>query len=205
MKAPRAVAPSIVAASVKTAITDMVQTLQTLGHRVEHRDPNWGQVGAGAAPRFLAGIADSVAEAPNPERLEPRTHDMARLAGRIPQRLMRRSRSAEAGDAARINSIFERFDVLMIPTVGVPPDPIRKWDGKGALRTVIGQSRTHPFGIPFNYTGQPAAAVPAGFTDDGLPLSVQLVAPPNGEDRLFSLSAQLEAELRWHEQRPPVS
>ncbi len=204
VKAPRAVAPPIVTDSVKGAVADMVETLRALGHHVEHSDPKWGQLGNGAVPRYLQGIADEVAEVPNPERLEPRTHAMARLAGRIPKSVLRRAHTAEARDAARINAIFERFDVLMIPTVGEPPVPVRKWNGKGALRTLVGMSRTYPFGIPFNYTGQPAAAVPAGFTADGLPLSVQLVAPPNGEDRLFSLSAQLEAELRWYEHRPPI-
>jgi amidase len=204
VKAPRAVAPPIVTDSVKRAVADMVETLRALGHHVEHSDPKWGQLGNGAVPRYLQGIADEVAEVPNPERLEPRTHAMARLAGRIPKSVLRRAHTAGARDAARINAIFERFDVLMIPTVGEPPVPVRKWDGKGALRTLVGMSRTYPFGIPFNYPGQPAAAVPAGFTADGLPLSVQLVAPPNGEDRLFSLSAQLEAELRWYEHRPPI-
>jgi hypothetical protein len=37
------------------------------------------------------------------------------------------------------------------------------------------------------------AAVPAGFTEHGVPLSVQLVEPPNDEDTLFALAAQLEA------------
>jgi amidase len=205
VKSPRAIAPPIVTDSVKGAIAGMAETLRSLGHEVERSDPKWGQLGNGAAPRYLQGIADEVAEVPNPDRLEPRTHALARLARRLPKALIKRAHTAEAADAVRVNAIFDRFDVLMIPTVGEPPVPVRNWDGKGALRTLIGMSRTYPFGIPFNYTGQPAAAVPAGFTDDGLPLSVQLVAPPNGEGLLFSLSAQLEAELRWYEQRPPVS
>jgi len=205
VKAPRAVAPPIVTDSVKEAVARTAEVLRGLGHRVEHQDPEWGQLGNGAAPRYLRGIADEVAEVPHPERLEPRTRAMGRLGERIPERVVRRAHEAEVTDSARVNAIFDRFDVLMIPTVGEPPVPVRKWDGRGAVRTVIGMSRTYPFGIPFNYTGQPAAAVPAGFTSEGLPLSVQLVAPPNGEDVLFSLAAQLESEQRWFEQRPPNS
>ncbi|MGI9557279.1 MAG: amidase, partial [Solirubrobacterales bacterium] len=205
LKPPRAIAPPIVTDSVKNAVARTVDVLQGLGHEVEQCDPDWGQLGNGAAPRYLKGITDSVAEVPYPDRLEPRTRAIARLGERIPERLLDRAHTAESTDAARVNAIFERFDVLVMPTVGEPPVPVRKWDGKGALRTIIGMSRTYPFGIPFNYTGQPAASVPAGFTADGLPLSAQLVAPPNGEQILFSLSAQLEAELRWYEERPPVS
>ena len=53
--------------------------------------------------------------------------------------------------------------------------------------------------------GNPSAAVPVGFTDEGLPLAVQIVGRPNDEATLLSLAAQLEAELRWPDQRPPVS
>jgi amidase len=66
-------------------------------------------------------------------------------------------------------------------------------------------SRTYPFTGAWNYTGQPAAAVPAGFTEDGLPLSVQIIGRPRDEATLISLAAQLEAERGWPERRPPVS
>jgi amidase len=56
----------------------------------------------------------------------------------------------------------------------------------------------------WNYTGQPAAAVPAGFTADGLPLSVQLVGRPNDEATLLSLAAQIEAERPWADRLPPL-
>jgi amidase len=64
---------------------------------------------------------------------------------------------------------------------------------------------TYPFTIPWNATGQPAAAVPAGFGASGLPLSVQLVGRPNDESTLLALAAQLEAERPWGDRRPPVS
>jgi amidase len=66
-------------------------------------------------------------------------------------------------------------------------------------------SRTYCFTPIWNLTGQPAAALPAGFTADGLPLSVTLVARPNHDSLLISLAAQLEAELAWADRRPAVS
>ena len=47
--------------------------------------------------------------------------------------------------------------------------------------------------------------MPAGFTDDGMPLSVQLVGRPNDEATLISLAAEIEAERSWAESRPPIS
>ena len=47
-----------------------------------------------------------------------------------------------------------------------------------------------------------AASVPAGFGDDGLPLAVQLVGPPNDEPTLLTLSAQIEKARPWADARP---
>jgi amidase len=47
--------------------------------------------------------------------------------------------------------------------------------------------------------------VPAGFTDDGLPLAVQLVGRPRDEATLLALAAQIEAARPWADRRPPVS
>ena len=62
-----------------------------------------------------------------------------------------------------------------------------------------------PFNGVWNHLGNPAAAVPAGFDADGLPLSVQLVARHGAEETLFSLAHQLEVARPWADARPPVS
>jgi amidase len=54
----------------------------------------------------------------------------------------------------------------------------------------------------WNVTGQPAASIPAP-VEGGLPIGAQLVARPNDEATLLSLSAQLERELGWPDRRPP--
>jgi amidase len=63
-------------------------------------------------------------------------------------------------------------------------------------------SNVFPFGGAWNYTGQPAAAIPAGFTASGLPRSVMVAARPNDEPTLISLAAQLEAERPWADRHP---
>ena len=52
----------------------------------------------------------------------------------------------------------------------------------------------HHLGV-WNGTGQPAVSVPAGFTEDGLPLAVQLVGKPWGEAGLLATAAWCEAAL----------
>jgi amidase len=136
--------------------------------------------------------------------LERRTRGFDRLGSLIGRSALRRQREAAPKHAARINRLFDDHDVLITPVVGRPPVEVGRWEGMGALRITLGMSRVYPFTGVWNYTGQPAAAVPAGFTPDGLPLSVQLVGRPNDEATLLSLAAQIEAERPWADRRPPV-
>jgi amidase len=80
-----------------------------------------------------------------------------------------------------------------------------RWEGRGALRTLIELAWIYPYGIEWNLTGQPALAIPGDTDDDGLPIGVQLVGRHNAEATLLALGAQLEAELGWPARRPSVS
>lgn len=56
----------------------------------------------------------------------------------------------------------------------------------------------------WNSTGQPAISLPLHWTDGGLPIGVQLVAPYGREDLLISVAAQLEEATPWAERVPPT-
>jgi len=203
--APRAAAPPTVSDIAKGAVAETAELLGSLGHRVEPRDPDWGAIGNDMVPRYLRGIAADVDRVPSPERLERRTRGFARLGRLIPDRLFEQARRAEAADAARVNAIFDSHDVLMTPVMGGTALPVRRWEGRGALWTLLGMSRFYPYCIPWNHLGNPAMSVPAGFAADGMPLAVQIVGRPGDEATLLSLAAQLEAERPWAERRPPIS
>ena len=57
---------------------------------------------------------------------------------------------------------------------------------------------------PFNATGQPAISLPTGFTSDGLPIGIQLVAAYGREDLLFRIGAQIEDEIQWSTKRATI-
>ncbi|HEX6229682.1 MAG TPA: amidase [Solirubrobacterales bacterium] len=203
--APRAVAPPLVSETVKQAVVDTAGLLRSLGHEVARRDPDWGWIGNNLSPRYLRGISDTAAKAPHPERLERRTRGFIRLGRLIPEAVFQRALRAAASDAARINALFDSFDLLITPVMGDTAVPVRRWEGMGALRTVLGMSRFYPFCVPWNHLGNPAMSVPAGFADDGMPLAVQIIGRPGDESTLLSLAAQLEAERPWADRRPPIS
>jgi amidase len=202
---PRAAAPPTVDEIAKGAVTGTAELLRSLGHEVGQRDPEWGGIGNNITPRYLRGIAEDFARVPHPERLERRTRGFARLGRLIPDGLFERARQAERADAARVNAIFDTHDVLMTPVMGGTALPVRRWEGRGALQTVLGMSRFYPYCVPWNHLGNPAMSVPAGFAADGMPLAVQLIGRPDDEATLLSLAAQLEAERPWADKRPPIS
>jgi amidase len=203
---PRAAAPPTVSDEAKQAVADAAELLRGLGHEVVQRDPNWGGIGNNITARFLGGVAETVKAVPHPERLESRTRGFGRLGGILPRGLYERARGeGRAADAARVNAIFDDHDVLVMPVMGGTALPVRRWEGKGALQTVLGMSRFYPYCVPWNHLGNPAMAVPAGFSPAGMPLSIQVIGRRGEEATLLALAAQLEAERPWADRRPPIS
>jgi amidase len=203
--APRAVAPPTVSAEAKQVVADSAELLRSLGHQVEARDPDWGGIGDAITTRFLKGVAETVEEVPHPERLEKRTRQFGTMGKLLPEGLYQRMMARRPAEQARVNAIFDSVDVLMMPVMGGTALPVRRWEGRSALRTVIGMSRFYPYCVPWNHLGNPAMSVPAGFSPEGLPLAVQIVGRPGDEATLLSLAAQIEAECPWANRRPPIS
>jgi aspartyl-tRNA(Asn)/glutamyl-tRNA(Gln) amidotransferase subunit A len=92
-----------------------------------------------------------------------------------------------------VAAVFERYDVLLTPTV-----PTVAFAAAGPLPTVVAgeplESPIHAvaFTYPFNLTGHPAATVRAGFSPEGLPVGLQLVAERGREDLLLQVARAFE-------------
>jgi amidase len=204
-RAPRALAPPTVSDEVKRTVTDAAEMLGSLGHEVSPRDPDWGSIGDTISARFLKGVAETVEEVPHPERLESRTRGFGRLGKILPEWLYRQAIARRPAEQERVNAIFDSVDVLVMPVMGGTALPVRRWEGKGALQTVLGMSRFYPYCVPWNHLGNPAMSVPFGFGSDEMPLAVQIIGRPGEEETLLSLAAQIEAERPWADRRPPIS
>jgi aspartyl-tRNA(Asn)/glutamyl-tRNA(Gln) amidotransferase subunit A len=61
-----------------------------------------------------------------------------------------------------------------------------------------------PLMFPFNVTGWPAATVPCGFTAEGLPAGLQIVARWRQDVRCLQAAAAFEAVQPWAAARPPL-
>jgi aspartyl-tRNA(Asn)/glutamyl-tRNA(Gln) amidotransferase subunit A len=56
--------------------------------------------------------------------------------------------------------------------------------------------------FPFNLTGHPAATVPAGWTDDGLPVGLQVVGRLRDDATVLRACAAYEQAAPWRHRRP---
>jgi amidase len=178
--------------------------LRSLGHELTERDPDYGLLLPDIMPLYLAGVADDEARLEHPERLEPRTRQMAAIGRRVHGRALQRGLHRQPIAAARINGIFTDHDVLLTAVTAAQPALVGKWKGKGPVRTFYGSGPYVTYTAVWNYLGYPAAAVPAGFDEAGMPTAVQLVAPSGGETTLLSLAGQIERARPWAHNRPPI-
>jgi amidase len=142
---------------------------------------------------------------PHPERLEPRTRHVAAIGGAIPERVLRWARAAERERGARIRKLWDEVDVVLMPSQADGPYRAGEFGRWGTAKWIARAGERLPYMPTANLTGQPAAAVPSGFDDDGLPVGVQLVGRPREEATLLSLGAQIETQRPWADRRPSVT
>jgi aspartyl-tRNA(Asn)/glutamyl-tRNA(Gln) amidotransferase subunit A len=96
---------------------------------------------------------------------------------------------------ANIAVAMQEVDILV--TAVTPAPACRLYDLDAMEKSGDGSMR-----IPFNVTGNPALALPIGFTPGGLPLSMQLVGKRMAESTVYRVALAYEAATRWHQWRP---
>ena len=99
------------------------------------------------------------------------------------------------------------FDLLLTPTLTMTPPKLGAFDSPpdNPLHGILVAAALIAFVVPFNISGQPAISLPLHWTDDGLPVGVQLVAAQGKEDLLVRIASQLEEARPWADRRPPIS
>lgn len=127
----------------------------------------------------------------------------------------------------RVGEFFEKYDLLVTPTLAVPPFTIGELQPpphERALLKALGRIRAGgvlrmlgaleqtadkifdviPYTPLFNVTGQPAMSVPLFWNASNLPIGTHVVAKYGDEATLFRLAAQLEQARPWKDRHPPI-
>ena len=104
-----------------------------------------------------------------------------------------------------VRPLFERYDLLLTPTVSVAPFGVGKLNPDGWPQHAWDWFPWASFSYPFNFTGQPAATVPAGLTPSGLPVGLQIVGRRFAETTVLQAAGAFEQIQPWAARRPRVS
>jgi amidase len=221
----------------KAAVADAVKLLESLGHEVTEDAPIVDRERFNNAFLTLvcgelrADIQEGknlVGREAGPDDLEYTTWALNLLGGQlsagdfvIAERYLRRA-------SRKIAEFFETYDVLVTPTMGMPPfktGALQPPKQEQALIKILGRLRAGKVldllgaleksadkvfdAIPhtplFNVTGQPAMSVPLYWNSEKLPIGVHFVGRYGDEATLFRLASQLETARPLFNRRPPVS
>ena len=111
-----------------------------------------------------------------------------------------RGRKHSYCDAVR--AIFDTYDLLLTPTVSVAAFEVGRLNPVGFPQHAWDWFPWAGFSYPFNFTGQPAATVPAGFTASGMPVGLQIVGRRLADLQVLQASAAFEQARPWASKRP---
>jgi len=191
---------------VRKIVTDAVKVFERdLGCKVEEANPGWSNPyeafwGMVARETDLRGMR--AMEKKLGEKMTPHVRDFLKTewtAEQFTDAMVQRKAVNN-----KMWRFMRKYDLLLTPTLAVPPFEVGI---QGP--TVIDGKEVEPFEwlhftYPLNLTGQPAATAPAGWTDDGLPVGLQIIGRHLGDAMVLRASACFEAARPWKNRWPPL-
>jgi amidase len=179
------------------AMMDTARLLSELGHDVFEVDPKYPDPTAAFVPQFFSGIRSEADEVEHYGQLERRTRQTYRMGTWVRPQVLEFALRQTEKVSRKANRVFDRCDVLLTPTIAHRPPAVGILDGTGTLRSALRAMPAIAYVALWNVAGNPAASVPCGLAEDGLPTAVQLVGRTDDEATLFSLAAQIEQARPW--------
>ncbi|MCP4379860.1 MAG: amidase [Hyphomicrobiales bacterium] len=187
--------PQVVSAVEKTA-----SLLESLGHEVEAADVDL--TGLGPLFRVMVEAESAAIEVEDPAAFSDPYSRWCYKRGmettaveyiRATEEMFRRSRDIVAASM--------KWDCLLAPTVTLLPQPLDTF--LATTEEVADDDLAYiPFTYPFNISGQPALSLPLGWSDEGLPIGVQLIGHPFDEALIISVAATIERAAPWRQVYP---
>jgi amidase len=202
---------------VVAGLDKCVSLLESLGHELVEDAPviDWPSYFDALVAIWSANLAWAIDlmgtimnRVPGPDNLQHVTEAIYRhgLGISATEFLAAQATFNQANRAASVP--FETYDVLLSPTLALPPIKLGTLDQNAEgvdsaewTRRVFEWCAFTPL---FNSTGHPAVSLPLHWTEGGLPVGMQFAGRMNDEATLIRLAAQLEEAQPWAARRPPV-
>jgi aspartyl-tRNA(Asn)/glutamyl-tRNA(Gln) amidotransferase subunit A len=176
-----------------------VQTFRDLGCTVEEANPSWPSPESIWMTLFAAGLANRLKPfGPRFDELEPELRTIVEAQINEPDDYLQACLDRNAWwDYPR--AVFEQFDLLITPMTARPPFERGRFSPGTIAEKPITFYGWIPYTYPFNLTGQPAISLPAGRTESGLPVGIQIVGAR------FDDALVLQAARSYERARPPLA
>lgn len=213
-----------------------VRLLRDLGHEVVEGAPNvpneafryaFSLLLAGETAADYAAAARALGRKFRGSEVEPMTHSLVRIGRCVTAEEVGLALRELAAIVREIGRWFESYDILLQPTLGMPPFEIGALQARGMVAFQTWLANHLPLGnvakkremmlpigerlyewIPntpvFNTTGQPSISLPLHWSSDGLPVGMMLTGRFADDATVLQLSAQVEKAKPWFDKRPTL-
>jgi amidase/6-aminohexanoate-cyclic-dimer hydrolase len=196
------------------AVRRAAKLLESLGHRVEPRRPeadHEGMIRAWVdivACGTALAVRSALAGRPAADLVEPVSRGAMSYAATLSGEDYLAAIGRIHAYGREMAAAFQDIDVLLSPVMAEPPATLGRFDHRSEnyLAYRLGPEGVwaySPFCTAFNASGQPAASLPLHWTEDGLPVGVQVAAAFGDDERLIALCREVEMAHPWFHRRPP--
>ncbi len=186
---------------IMSAVCEAAKVFEAMGCRVQEANVDWMR-DAAAANRIMTqsdGAAvhrDRLKEHPEMfgEDIRRRLEDGAKTTS-TDYSLARRTQTEIR---KRCELFFESYDLLLTPTTPIAAPTV---EGHDAVEQA---GRLTRFTAPFNLAGLPALSIPCGFTKEGLPIGLQIIARAWADAKVLNAGYAFEQKTDWHTGFPEI-
>ncbi|HHZ67576.1 MAG TPA: amidase [Alphaproteobacteria bacterium] len=189
---------------VAEAVFNAARQFSNLGASVETIDIDWP-----VAPRdillihFTSSVAKMMSMLTEEQRakIEPTLAAMATEGEKLDMLSLKTAELDRVANGIYMNHLLTQYDLLLCPTLPVLAFDVGQPCPNDYVDDPFGWI---PFTPPFNLTGQPAASIPCGFSDSGLPIGLQIVGPMYGDATVLTASRAFERARPFADKRPKL-
>lgn len=187
----------------------MVEVLRDLGAHVSEATPPWDDPSLamwhGIWVPGYAGMLQGIDMDTNPEDFDERLHEIKAEAESTNLAEWGRSHVSRAKLFADWDTFMRDYDLLVSPTLASAAFPLSQFapswvNGKSVREEILDWLLTYPF----NMLNNPAISIPAGFTQQGLPVGFQISARHWEDARVLGVARALEKAAPWNDQKPTL-
>lgn len=192
---------------VAEVVERAVKAFEEMGAEIEEVTPAWGPLGPELARFFWPATFSSRAEnlAEFESRMDPGFVAMIKYAQGFTAPQYMQMRTRRFAYVQQIHEFMEGYDFLLTPAVSVAAFPADKLQPAHWPQHEWDWLMWAEFSYPFNWSGSPAASIPAGFTPAGLPVGLQIVGRRFDDLGVLQASAAFEEARPWADKRPPLA